>query len=167
MCKAKQADLKQLAKELVFLASEKHVTLATAESCTGGMIAASMTSTPGSSAVFMGSVVSYSNTVKADVLMVNQKSLDSQGAVSEIVALQMAKGATKTLKADIAVSTTGIAGPDGGSKEKPVGLVWIAINSDKDCFAQSYNFVGDRDQIRNAASEAALEMLSSYIRKKY
>lgn len=104
----------------------REITLSTAESCTGGGIAAQITSVPGSSAYFAGGIVAYSNEIKQRLLGVSPQTLQNFGAVSRQTAEEMVKGAMKTLKTDCAISTTGVAGPGGGTKEKPVGLIWIA-----------------------------------------
>lgn len=108
------------------LLKKKNLTVSTAESCTGGSIAARLTSIPGSSEYFKGAVVAYSNEIKEALLHVSAKTLEKRGAVSEETVVEMVKGAMETLKTDCAVSTSGIAGPGGGTKEKPVGTVWIA-----------------------------------------
>ncbi len=108
------------------LLREKNLTVSTAESCTGGSIAAKLTSVPGSSDYFKGGIVAYSNEIKESLLGVSSETLKKQGAVSEETVIEMVKGAMKALKTDCAVSTSGIAGPSGGTKEKPVGTVWIA-----------------------------------------
>lgn len=109
------------------LLKEKKLSLSTAESCTGGGIAALVTSVPGSSEYFNGGIVAYSNEVKMDLLQVSAETLEKYGAVSRETVMEMAKGAMKTLKTDCAVATSGIAGPGGGTPEKPVGTVWIAV----------------------------------------
>lgn len=108
------------------LLRKRKITLSTAESCTGGSVAVRITSVPGSSDYFKGSVVAYSNEVKMNLLHVSADTLEKQGAVSEETVIEMVKGAMNTLKTDCAVSTSGIAGPGGGTYEKPVGTVWIA-----------------------------------------
>ena len=108
------------------LLREKNLTVSTAESCTGGSIAAKLTSVPGSSDYFKGGIVAYSNEIKESLLGVSSETLKKQGAVSEETVIEMVNGAMKALKTDCAVSTSGIAGPSGGTKEKPVGTVWIA-----------------------------------------
>lgn len=108
------------------LLKKKNLTLSTAESCTGGNIAARLTSVAGSSDYFKGGIVAYANEVKMNLLHVSAQTLEEQGAVSEATVIEMVKGAMDTLKTDCAVSTSGIAGPGGGSKQKPVGTVWIA-----------------------------------------
>lgn len=138
----------------------KHVkTIATAESCTGGNIAHLITSVPGSSAVFNGSVVSYATKIKAKVLGVSQADIDKHTVVSQQVAEQMAQGARKILEADYAVATTGIAGPDGGTNENPVGTIWIAVATPTKTVSKLYNFGKNRENNISRASITALEML--------
>ena len=152
-----------IASELIAFARARAVTIGAAESCTGGLISAALTSVPGSSEVFKGSVVSYSNEVKTALLGVDRDALMENGAVDEEVALQMARGARKALGTDVTVSATGIAGPDGGSEKKPVGTVWIAV---ADCTGQSaklYHFGGTRSQVREATVRAALQELQALI----
>lgn len=132
---------------------------AVAESCTGGGVGSAITSVPGSSAVFAGGIVSYSNEVKEKVLGVSAENLSRFGAVSALVAEEMAVGARRLTGADIAVSVTGIAGPGGGSASKPVGLVWFAVSSDGCVRSEKALFDGDRGQIRAMAVERALELL--------
>ena len=149
------------AETLVALLKAKGLTCATAESCTGGGIGAAITSVPGSSDVFLGGVISYANSVKKDVLCVKDETLASHGAVSSETAAQMAEGAKRILSADIAVSVTGIAGPGGGSPEKPVGLVWfgIAANGARTRTEKAL-FQGDRDTVRAQAVVHAIGMLT-------
>lgn len=147
-------------ENLVALLRARGLTCATAESCTGGGVGSAITSVPGSSAVFSGGVISYSNEVKNRVLGVSQETLNTVGAVSSETAIQMARGARELLRADIAVSITGIAGPDGGSEEKPVGLVWFGIASEAGERAEKAIFRGDRARIREQAVIHALGMLT-------
>ena len=137
-------------------------TLATAESCTGGMIGATLTAIPGSSTVYKGGVISYTNQVKHDLLDVPMEVLDGVGAVSAPVAEAMASGARKALKADIAVSVTGLAGPSGDEYGNPVGTVYIGYADKERCIAKAFLFSGDRDQIRCQAAEAALQMILEF-----
>jgi len=132
--------------------------LAVAESCTGGMLGERLTSVPGSSDVFLGGVIAYHNDVKLSLLGVRAEDLERFGAVSEQVALQMASGVRQKLGADVGVSVTGIAGPGGGTAEKPVGLVWIAVHGSEPK-ARRFHVVGDRAEIRQRAAQAALEMV--------
>ncbi|MDR1340631.1 MAG: competence/damage-inducible protein A [Prevotellaceae bacterium] len=138
---------------------EKGVTLATAESCTGGRIAHRITSVPGCSAYFKGGIVAYSNEIKAGVLGVNPADIGKYGAVSSEVAMQMAEGARRVLNADYAVSTTGVAGPEGGTLDKPVGLCWFGIAGPDGTHTFSRNFIGDRAGNIAAASSVALNAL--------
>jgi len=147
------------------LLSENSFTVSTAESCTGGNIAHEITRESGSSEYFIGSVVSYSNQVKEDVLGVSNHALMEFGAVSEIVAKEMADGARRVMQTDYAISTTGIAGPTGGSNEKPVGTVWIGIASESVVYALKHVFSGDRVAVINQATEKALELLLKELKK--
>jgi nicotinamide-nucleotide amidase len=134
-------------------------TVATAESCTGGYIAHLLTSISGSSAFFKGSVVAYANSVKEDVLHVSKENITNYGAVSEAVVKEMALQAKKMMNTDFAIATSGIAGPDGGTADKPVGTVWIAVATDNEVIARLHNFFVLREiNIMHAAS-AALNML--------
>ena len=117
------------AEKLVRMLAEKRLTCATAESCTGGGVGAAITAVAGASEVFWGGVISYDNSVKRDVLGVDGALLENKGAVSAECAAEMAQGVRRLLKTDLAVSVTGIAGPGGGTREKPVGLVWFATAS--------------------------------------
>lgn len=143
----------------VQLAAQNYV-VAVAESCTGGLVAYALTARSGSSAYFNGGSVVYANAAKSAVLGVPAELIEAHGAVSKAVALAMAKGVCKLFQVDVSVSTTGIAGPTGGSEEKPVGLVWIAV-----CWrngrerVSSYCFEGNREAVRFAAGKKALEML--------
>jgi PncC family amidohydrolase len=138
---------------------EEKITLATAESCTGGHIAARITSIAGSSAYFQGGVVSYANDIKEHVLGVPHDVLENPGAVSEECARAMAEGARDRLGATLAVSTTGIAGPEGGTARKPVGLVYIGIAAGSRTQVERHVFPGDRTAVINAAAQRALELL--------
>ena len=141
------------------LLKEKHCTVATAESCTGGKVASLITSISGSSEYYKGSVVSYCNEVKANVLGVSRADLEKYGAVSSTVAEQMASGVRKLLGVDYAVSTTGVAGPTGGSDEKPVGTVWIAVATPKKVVSRKYFFGKDRSINIERFAASALSML--------
>lgn len=137
----------------------KGATLATAESCTGGLIAARCTDVPGSSAWFTGGVVAYANEVKRDVLGVGPDLLATHGAVSEPVVRAMAAGVRRLTGARLAVAVSGVAGPDGGTPEKPVGTVWVAVADGENVQAARFRFSGDRTAVRNATVDAALNML--------
>lgn len=144
---------------LVHTLAKLGVTVATAESCTGGNIARLITAVPGASAYFLGGVVAYANEVKTQVLEVRAKDLAQYGAVSEAVAVQMAHGARKRTGAQWAVSTTGIAGPEGGAAEKPVGTVWIGVAGPHGARAQEFHFSATRERNIARASLKALELL--------
>lgn len=148
------------AKILVDLLSARNLVCATAESCTGGGVASAITAVPGSSTVFVGSVVSYANEVKRDVLGVKEDTLARFGAVSSETAAQMAAGARSLMKCDLAVSLTGIAGPGGGSDEKPVGLVWFGLADVRGVRTEKAIFTGDRGEVRRKAIVHALGMLT-------
>ena len=143
---------------------ELKLTLAVAESCTGGMLGERLTNIPGSSTVFLGGVIAYHNDVKKELLGVTAGDLEKHGAVSEAVALQMAAGIRERTGAGVGVSVTGIAGPGGGTPEKPVGLIWVAVNA-LDAKARRFHVGGDRAEIRQRAAQAALEMVRRALSK--
>lgn len=145
-----------VAQCVIDAARERSLTLATAESCTGGLISAALTDVPGSSEAVLGGIVSYANEVKRDSLGVPEEVLSKHGAVSEQTACAMAKGAREALGADIAVSVTGIAGPGGAVPGKPVGTVWVGVSCAQGTEAQLHHFEGDRDAVRTQTVEAAL-----------
>ena len=134
-------------------------TLVTAESCTGGGIGAALTAVPGSSAVYKGGIISYTNWVKHNLLGVDQKLLDTLGAVSAPVAEAMAEGARKVLRADIAVSVTGLAGPGGDEFGNPVGLVFIGYSDCRKTLSRRFLFPGDREAVRENACREALKLV--------
>jgi nicotinamide-nucleotide amidase len=134
-------------------------TIAVAESCTGGRIAAALTATPGSSKSFLGGVVAYDNAVKVSLLGVNEESLERFGAVSEETAREMANGVRRALGARYAISTTGIAGPDGGSEEKPAGLVWFALDDGAEILTRKFIFPGNREAVQRRATTMALGII--------
>lgn len=142
---------------------ERKLTLSSAESCTGGLIASTLISYSGISEVFMEGAVTYSNMAKIRRLGVKKDTLDNYGAVSEQVAIEMAKGIANTSETDIGISTTGIAGPGGGTLEKPVGLVYIGICIKGKVYARKYLFDGDRAEVRNKATMCALDMIKREI----
>jgi nicotinamide-nucleotide amidase len=148
------------AERLVELLAAQGLVCATAESCTGGGVAAAITGVPGSSAVFAGGVVAYANEVKRDVLSVGEDTLSRHGAVSAETAAQMASAVRSLMKCDLAVSLTGIAGPGGGSAEKPVGLVWFGIADGGGVRTEKAIFPGDREEVRRRAVVHALGMLT-------
>lgn len=135
------------------------VTIATAESCTGGMVAAALTDVPGSSAAFLGGVVAYDDALKSSALGVKPATLAAHGAVSKETALEMAAGARRVTGADWALSTTGIAGPGGGTASRPVGLVWFGLDGPAGASAFERRFPGDRTAVRMRATAAALDLL--------
>lgn len=140
--------------------------LSTAESCTGGMVSALCTAMPGSSAWFQGGVVSYANEAKVGVLRVDPNLIESHGAVSRPVAEAMARGALEVLDTDISLAITGIAGPTGGTEEKPVGTVWIAVGATRprlSAISQLFHFKGGRRQVRQEATKAALRLLLEFL----
>jgi nicotinamide-nucleotide amidase len=141
---------------------EHRATIAVAESCTGGMLAARLTNVPGSSSYFRGGVVSYSNDLKSAWADVPKEIIEAKGAVSSEVALAMADGIRRRTGSLLGVGVTGIAGPGGGTPEKPVGLVHIAIADEKAIKERSFRFPGDRDRIRHQATQAALDMVRRY-----
>lgn len=145
------------------LLTEEHKSLCTAESCTGGYVAHLITSVPGSSAYYKGSVISYGNEVKKDILGVETSVLEQYGAVSKETASQMVKGALKILKTDYALVTTGIMGPDGGSPEKPVGTVWIGVGNHQRTETHHFHFRFDRDRNMELAATNALNILRKFV----
>ena len=138
-------------------------TLATAESCTGGMVAARLTSVPGSSDVFLGAIVSYANEVKERELGVPRETLERYGAVSEETAAAMSAGVRERLGADVAVSVTGIAGPGGGTADKPVGLVYVHVQTPGVAHGIQFTYGQDRESIRRRATVAALHLLRRHL----
>ena len=147
--------VKKLAQKLI--TSGK--TIATAESCTGGNIAHNITLLAGSSQYFLGGIVSYANKVKMNVLGVSKEDLDKHGAVSQAVVETMATGACKTIGSNYSVATSGIAGPGGGSEEKPVGTVWMAVSDGEKVVSKKWNFDGSREEIIEKATKTAIFML--------
>lgn len=146
---------------------EHELTVASAESCTGGNIAHRITQVAGSSAYFMGSVVSYSNDVKAQVLGVSRTDIAQYGAVSRQVVEAMAEGVSRVMRSDCAIATSGIAGPGGGTKFKPVGTVWIAVKYREQLVAECRHFEGSRNEVIESATNHALVMLINLLKDKY
>jgi len=170
------AQLKELVKEwlvidedmtlqqaIAKLLKERKQTAGTAESCTGGYIAHLLSRDPGSSSNYKGSIISYDNKVKEDVLGVKRETLETVGAVSEETIRQMVSGGLQQLKADYVVATSGIMGPDGGSENKPVGLVWIGVGNKEKIIAKQFNFKFERSRNIEQTAIAALEMLRRFI----
>ncbi len=151
--------LEQLARAVLDACRARKLLLATAESCTGGMVAAALTAIAGSSEVVERGFVTYSNRAKEEMLGVPHALLERHGAVSAEVAQAMAEGALGRASVDLAVAITGIAGPSGGSAAKPVGLVWLACGGRGTVAAESHVFPGDRAAVRHAATQRALELL--------
>lgn len=145
------------------LLREKKKRIGTAESCTGGYIAHLITSEPGSSDIFNGSVVSYANAAKVDLLNVDAQTLNQFGAVSEETVKEMVKGASKKLRADYCIATSGIMGPGGGTPEKPVGTVWIAVGNEDKVVTQKFNFRFNRSRNIEMAATQALNLLRRYL----
>ena len=146
-----------LAAVVLDLCRERSLTIATAESCTGGLIGARLTAVPGSSDVFVGGVVAYSNSIKQSMLGVPEELIRRVGAVSEEVGKAMAAGARDRTGADVGIAVTGIAGPGGGSAEKPVGTVWVAVQIGEDVRTSGHMYIGDRDEVRSRAAQMALD----------
>jgi nicotinamide-nucleotide amidase len=148
-----------LAEQLQGICLGRGLTVALAESCTGGLIATTITAVPGSSGYFLGGVVSYSNVAKERFLDVPAATLAAHGAVSAQSAKAMAIGARAKFGSSLAVGVTGIAGPDGGSREKPVGLTYLGLADEATTEVRRFTFTGDRAAIREAGARAALEWL--------
>jgi len=142
---------------------QKKLTLSVAESCTGGLIGNLLTNVPGSSAYFLGGAVVYSNQAKMDLLGVSKQTLDTYGAVSDAAAREMAEGVRGALKADLGLSVTGIAGPEGGTPEKPVGTVHIGLASGEKAFSGKYRFWGNREQNKLNSAMMALDWVRRYL----
>lgn len=141
----------------------RNQTLTTAESCTGGLLAGKILNVSGASAVYNEGHITYSNEAKERLLGVKQDTLQQFGAVSKETAAEMAKGAALAAKADVGLSTTGIAGPTGGTPEKPVGLVYVGCYYNGEVTVEECRFTGNREQNRNAAVEAALQLLGKHL----
>lgn len=171
-----QAEILSLVGEYVFstgnqemeevvgrLLTERGKTISVAESCTGGLIGHRLTNVPGSSDYFCGGVVSYSNQSKVDILEVSAETIKKYGAVSDETAQEMARGIRERMKSDLGLAVTGIAGPDGGSKDKPVGTVYIGMSSGEEVFSRRYRFWGGRKQIKLNTSMMALDWVRRYL----
>ncbi|MGZ9234690.1 MAG: CinA family protein [Anaerolineales bacterium] len=140
--------------------------LVVAESCTGGLLGSRITNVPGSSEYFLGGVVAYAYEAKVDLLNVSWDTLNTKGAVSRETVLEMARGIRTLLKADISISVSGIAGPGGGTPEKPVGTTWIGLVAEDGEWAKIFQFSGDREENKVSAVEAALTLLLNYLQGK-
>ena len=158
------APIEKIVSELI---KSKGLTLCTAESCTGGNIARSFTQYAGASSFFIGSVVAYHNSIKEAVLKVNPQTLLQHGAVSEPTAIEMAQGSLSIMKTDLAVSITGILGPDGGSTEKPVGTVWIAVADKNNCTTHLLQLKHSRERNIKIATLQAMYLIRKFILKNY
>ncbi len=152
-----------LEESLGQLLKERGLNLSTAESCTGGNVARLITSVPGSSGYYTGSVIAYENRIKTDELHVNQEIIEQKGVVSREVVEQMALGVKTYYKTDTSISTSGIAGPDGGTKDKPVGTTWICVAYGEKIYAKKYRFGGTRERIIDQASYTAMQLLRRLI----
>ncbi|MBQ8519871.1 MAG: CinA family protein [Bacteroides sp.] len=157
---------KFLSKEISDLFWKEGLTLATAESCTAGNVAAAITSIPGSSHFYKGGIVAYSNEIKENLLGVNPETLENKGAVSEETVLEMAKGAMKSMNSDCAIATSGIAGPTGGTPDKPVGTVWIAVAMKEK--TATMKLEGDEGRQKNIANatQKALQMMRNLLQNE-
>lgn len=142
---------------------EKQLTVACAESCTGGLLTSRLTDVAGSSAYVKGSIVSYSNEIKNSVLNVDADTLKNFGAVSEQTARQMSSNVRELFKTDVGVGVTGIAGPGGGSLEKPVGTVYISVSNSEMTIVKKFQFSGSRHEIKNQSCNSAMEMLKDFL----
>lgn len=152
-----------VAEEIGDLLRRKKLTLGTVESATGGLIAHLVTNVPGSSDYYKGSVISYSNEIKQRVVGVSEATLKKYGAVSPQVAEEMASGGRKLLNVDICLADTGIAGPGGGTPEKPVGLFYFGLSAKAGTYSRKHNFQGEREQNKKQAAEAALSWLRDFL----
>jgi PncC family amidohydrolase len=150
-------------EELLKICKLNKISVTTAESCTGGMIASSIVSINGSSSIFKSGIVTYSNESKAKFLKIPLKLINENGAVSETIAFQMAKNVLSIMNSSISIAVTGIAGPSGGSNDKPVGLVWIAIGTKENVITKKYLFQGNRLKIRQQTTLEALKLANGII----
>jgi nicotinamide-nucleotide amidase len=152
-----------LEQEVGALLRQKGLTLGVVESASGGLISHRITNVPGSSDYYKGSVTAYSNEVKIKVVGVREDTINRYGAVSPQVAKEMAQGGRKLLAADICLADTGIAGPSGATRGKPVGLFYIGLSHKGGTYSQKHNFHGDREQNKQSAAETALRWLKEYL----
>ncbi len=150
-------------EKISLLLEEKHLKVATAESCTGGLIGDTITNIPGNSEYYEGGIVSYSNDMKIKFLGVDERILAEYGAVSEQTAREMADGVRRVTGVDIGIATTGIAGPGGGTEKKPVGLVYISISTSEATEVKKHIFHGNRRENKEQACRAALTILLNYL----
>jgi PncC family amidohydrolase len=152
-----------LERQVGELLKARNLTLGLAESCTGGLVGHRVTEVPGSSDYFLGGIVSYAYEIKEDILGVKHATLEGHGAVSAETALEMARGARRVLGTNIGLSVTGIAGPDGGTVDKPVGLVYIALSAEDDERWERHVWESDRSGNKALSAEAALDLLRRYL----
>lgn len=157
------SDLQEIAPDLLDALRQAGLKIATAESCTGGNIAHHLTLVAGCSDVYMGGAVTYSNEAKADILGVDQAVIESEGAVSEPVVRAMAEGACRRFRTQCAVATSGIAGPSGGTDDKPVGTVWTAVVTPRGTFSELYHLAGPRSEIIDKATLLVLRLLLNHL----
>jgi PncC family amidohydrolase len=150
--------INEQSQKLYNICKDQQISITTAESCTGGMIASSIVSIPGSSSIFNSSIVTYSNESKAKFLNIPIELLNENGAVSQIIAEEMAKNVLKLMDAQISIAVTGIAGPSGGSKDKPVGEVWICIGMKRNILSKKFLFKGNRLKVRQQTTIEALKL---------
>lgn len=155
--------INQESEKLYLSCMKKKLTITTAESCTGGMISSAIVHVNGSSQIFKSSVIVYSNEMKSEMLNIPNDLITKNGAVSEIIAFNMAKNSLKILKAHLSIAVTGIAGPTGGSVDKPVGLVWIGIGTKEKIITNKYQFNGDRLEIRQKTTYQSLKLANKVI----
>ena len=158
-------EINKEAKRLFNNCFKRKLVVTTAESCTGGMIASSIVSIDGSSNIFHSSFVTYSNEMKSKMLKIPNKLINKNGAVSEIVAYNMASNVLNLMEADLSIAVTGIAGPGGGSENKPVGLIWIAVGTNKKIITKKYLFNGNRLEIRKETTLESLKLANKIIEK--
>jgi nicotinamide-nucleotide amidase len=159
------ADDETLEMIVGYLLYMRNLTLSVAESCTGGLISHRLTNVPGASRYFQGGIIAYSNEVKESLLGVNPSILREFGAVSLEVATAMAEGISNLLKTNLGLGITGIAGPTGGTPKKPVGLVCIALHSAKETLKKEFHFRGEREEIKEKTSQAALDLVRRYLQE--
>lgn len=157
------SDIGKLAQQIVATMTERKLTLGVVESCTGGQLAAAITAVPGASAVLRGGVVAYSNAIKAQLLGVDWSTMDDHGAVSEECARELAENGSIALRGDYTIATTGIAGPDGGSDDKPVGTVYIAWSGPAGTEVERMLCSGDRTAVQAQAVARALARLAELL----
>ena len=157
--------MNDIAAEIIDILRDRKLTLGTVESATGGLIAHLLTGVPGSSDVFRGSIVSYSNDIKMNLAGVKKTTLEKYGAVSPQVANEMAAGGRKALGVDICVADTGIAGPGGATPGKPVGLFYLGLSTKEGNVTQKHLFTGSRDENKQQAAQTALQWVHDYLKK--